>query len=1126
MVALLSPWPLGWGDGGVGLGVGVMSCKFAWGCKSVYWAGGWALGRNRPKADISGYVGWTLMTKENEIRTEKVSPSQFMRALRPEYYSDTEDRVAYLLSAPTLEYYLDSITSRNQTQDFEIFCRKLCERTTCPNLRAHTGPDGGGDSKVDAETYPVAEEIAALFYIGESKAAQERWAFAFSAKKDWKTKVKNDVKKIAETDRNYKKIFFITNQFAKDKDRAEIEDSLSKEYGIQVTIHDRSWIVKEVIENERKDIAYNYLKVGETKDDPLRLGPTDYSRTQQLTEVEKSIDDPDVFTGMEQQRATEALLAAKLSRNVERPRHETDGRFLRAIRLAETGGTYRQKLEAIYEHIWTAFWWFDDFQFLEDSYDAFETLALKSDHTLNLEFLSNLLQLFVNCVIHDHMSRDECELDERTVRLKEALEKIAADKDRPNNSLEAQTFLLIIRMNQAMLDNKREDLTSVWNDFSAVLEKAGGLGEYKADRLVQMVEIAGNISGSDPAYNDLVEKTANFISGRKGEAEGALILLNRAEKLDFDNNFEMIRLLGKAAIGLTKREYSDSLIEAIALLMLAYRSAGLLWAARASCVFLAASLVIEGEEESQLPARFIPTMKAWAWIALELRHIPDVLFAIQLLNGALATLPLTDDSKEKVGEDIRELDMALGCLLLNLDERNLHKLQNLPDILAALGLCMARSALLYTLGHADVLRADCSLPESESDEDVNRVFSLLASQPVAHNLRGSLVLNTEEPQIINTIILGMTVEIHIEGSVQSIVIAEAVLGSLEAFFATAIDQRLVPHAEKLRLNVVESTDVSEPTFEMSGMDMTGTITWPNNLSPNSFESQNEIYKFWAEVSGHVLATCFIVENSEEFLKKLYTDEAVQRRLTMVVLASNSYHRVATRSISRIADWKDVTQKSYELRDDRPELKLVPLTEVDDNLTESQSDKPPIPKDHRAYSVKSVIDVHAWDQAQWRGTAYPQFSRSQPPCIVFLFKNEEGGRKIFRRWRERFGTHDENEEISLSIIRRLPEQNEHFYCVQITSKLPEKDSFRPNQLVTMASRSLVMEPTDDVNLETFLKSYKRFGKFYILPAFWGSTGTPELVFDLAILKCNLTVKLAENVSEHDLESVALRIRGFI
>ena len=51
----------------------------------------------------------------------------------------------------------------------------------------------------------------------------------------------------------------------------------------------------------------------------------------------------------------------------------------------------------------------------------------------------------------------------------------------------------------------------------------------------------------------------------------------------------------------------------------------------------------------------------------------------------------------------------------------------------------------YILGHADTLRADGSLPESESDEDVNRIFSMLASQPVSQNLRGPSSPQSRKP---------------------------------------------------------------------------------------------------------------------------------------------------------------------------------------------------------------------------------------------------------------------------------------------------------------------------------------------------------------------------------------------
>jgi hypothetical protein len=277
---------------------------------------------------------------ETEIKSggKRISPTAFMRELRPENYSDTRVRSAYQLEPDVFEYRLDTITSRNETHDFELFCRKLCERTICPNLRPQTGPEGGGDSKVDSETLPVADEIATLTYVGEANAGRERWAFAFSAKEKWIEKIRSDVAGIVETDRGYQRVICVTARFARAKARAALEDELTAKYGVPVTIYDRSWIVKEVIDGDRKDLAYNYLSAGQLVEDGRRLGPKDYSRSQQLEEIEKVLGDPAAFTGMEMQRATEALIAAKLSRQLERPRHETEGRLARAIRHAEDGG--------------------------------------------------------------------------------------------------------------------------------------------------------------------------------------------------------------------------------------------------------------------------------------------------------------------------------------------------------------------------------------------------------------------------------------------------------------------------------------------------------------------------------------------------------------------------------------------------------------------------------------------------------------------------------------------------------------------------------------------------------------------------------------------------------------------
>lgn len=1060
-------------------------------------------------------------SKIEEIEQEplpEVWPSKFMRELRPEVYSDTKDRETHVLSSPVLEYHLDSITSRNQTHDFEVFCRKLCERTICPNLRPQTGPDGGGDSKADTETYPVAEEISGLTYVGVANGS-EKWAFAFSAKSTWADKVRKDVQGLVDTGRAYDRIICVTSRFAKSKNRAALEHELSEKYGVPVTVHDRTWIVKEIIENARIDLAVNYLKVGETIKAPSRLGPLDYSRAQQLEDVERGIENPEAFRGMEQQRAMEALVAAKLSRGLERPRIETEGRFSRAIRLAEAHGSFRQKLEVEYEKIWTDFWWFDDFRSLNAAYDHFQDRAVQSEHAKNLEFLCNLNQLLVNALVHKHLTPVECRFDERTAKLEQALTLIAGDPDRPNNSLEAQTALLRIKLNKFMLAHKLDELPSIWKGLTAILEKATGLGEFDTDSLVSFIEAVGNVGGNDPTYSALVEKLAEFIGARKGQGEGALLLLKRAQKLDLSARFDMIRWAGKAAFGLSKREYAEPLIDAMHLLTLGYRSAGLLWATRASCVFAAASLVIQGEEEHQLPPVFTVTMKVWAWTALELCHLPDCLQAIQLMKGCVVSMPLAEEAKAKVKSEIQELDIALGSYFLNLQEDELRKLEAVPDILEALGLFMARTGLLFALGYTDLLREDGSLPKEESDEGVKQILSMLKSQPLVERLGGPLIVNSNGPQTFATTILGMKVEVLIDSN-ESIAVAELILGSLEAFFATIIEQRVVPHTELFRISVVQSDAIQEPVVETSTLDMTGTVTWPRGLPVAQLERQHDVRKFFMSVSGHVLGTTCIVKDMTALLENLFTDEAVQQRMIMIATEQNSYRRVTSRSFTQLDDWSNLIQRSYPFLGQEIELPRIEHPATAGAPKNPDAGMPEF-KDHKEMAVNSVINVHAWDQAKWRGCGYLQFGDEHPPVIAVLFENEVAARKIFEHWRARFGSVDTNEELAVSIIRHLPQSSPHHYCVQFAPSLAEEGT-RSARPMFVSTRSMTIEPGDSINLENFLSSYRQFKIYNLVPAVLASP--PRFLFELGILKKDLTIKSASEVREHDIESVALSIRG--
>ncbi|NVE93178.1 tetratricopeptide repeat protein [Halomonas titanicae] len=1045
-----------------------------------------------------------------------------MRELRPEYYSDTEDHTTYQLDSSTLEYHLNTITARNQTHEFEIFCRKLCERTICPHLKPATGPEGGGDSKADTETVPVAEEVAILNYIGEPSSTHERWAFAFSAKKKWSEKVRNDVAGIIETGRGYQKIYCVTSQFARAKDRARIEDELSRKYGVTVTILDRSWLVDQVVGCGRKDLAYNYLGVGQEVLDTHRLGPTDYSRSRQLEDIEKVIDDPNAFAGMEMQRVTDALIAAKLSRNMERPRLETDGRFARAVRLAERDGTFRQKLAAHYEQIWTAFWWFDDIVYLNNNYDAFEALVIDTDHAKNLELLCNLAQLLFNSVIHQHLSSNDAKLIDRLTRLIERLQCQALDTERPNNALEAKTSLLAIQVNQAAFNQDHKGLSSLWPQFSEVLEQARGLGEFSVERLIQLVEVFGNLAGCDPGYRQLVDDMAAFVSERTGEAQGALILLKRAQQLDFENNFEMIRLLGKAARQLTKKEYAESLIEALQLLSLAYRSAGLLWAARASCIFAIASICIEAEEDNDLPASIVPTAMILAWIAVELRHIPDALEAIRLVQGCVASQPLDDDSQERLAKRLMEFDLILGSQLLTISEEELQQLTQLPDVLGGLGLYQSRNSLLYVLGHEATLREEGEIPKEETEEGASEFFTLLASQPASSDPHGPIIINGTESQCYVSRVQGIRVEVCHQCFESSILVAEAVVGSIEALFATAVSLDVVAHTEKFAITIHESSEYLAPDFKIDTDNMSAAIQWPVGMLPTEYTHQDSVQKMLVGLAAAMLlATCY-TKDFNKTVERLFENEAALERIGMIVIIGNSRKRIFDRRLSRLKDWTEMVTSSFELKSSRPVVNRIELTPLENRGTTSSNDsldEPPTPTDHRDLGVHSVIDIHLWNRAGWSGVAFADWRAPYPPAIALMFANEDAARKIFNRWQERFGNTDKEEEIYLAIVRDISSVHPTHYRVLITSSISREEENRRGKRYNMTSRFQTMYAESDANLNRFLNAYSQSGAYLLIPAVL-KEGVPELILELAVQKRKLSVKAAAEVNQHDPESMAL------
>jgi len=402
----------------------------------------------------------------------QIKPSDFMRARRPELFSDTVFVDEPTLNRSQFEFHLDTLTQRKDEIRFEHFCRRLAEKELCPNLLPQTGPTGGGDSKTDAETYPVADSIAERWYVGDpSKAAQERWAFAFSAKKDWRPKVKDDVRKIAETGRSYSLIYFITNQSVSDRNRAAIEDELSQQWSVPVRILDRTWIVEKVIQNKRLEVVYQTLDIDAPRIEHRQLhGPQDAGRLLELEEIDRQLENPERYQGTDYQLFEDCLHTALLTRGLDRPRIEIDGRFDRAERIARRTGGARQLFRVVYNRAWTAYWWFDDFDELDRLYKVAEPLALDGEWIWDLEKLVNLWQVNNTSRLIYQARHDIESWKEHTSKLRAALLRHATDVSKPTSALWARTQLVLMDLVEAI--SNRDMLSSVIINIKAIFSEA------------------------------------------------------------------------------------------------------------------------------------------------------------------------------------------------------------------------------------------------------------------------------------------------------------------------------------------------------------------------------------------------------------------------------------------------------------------------------------------------------------------------------------------------------------------------------------------------------------------------------------------------------------------------------
>jgi hypothetical protein len=1054
------------------------------------------------------------------------SPREYYQSAHPEYFSDSELQDVEDLDRSVLDFTLSSLTKRSQEMDFERFARRLCEKEVCPNLLPTTGPTGGGDSKADSETFPVADSLALKWYGGVAReASQERWAFAFSAKAEWLSKVKSDVKKIAETARGYTKVFFVTNQSIPARKRSSVEDTLSEAHRMDVRILDRTWILERVFGGQHEEIAIEELRVQTLKKRTTRSGPVDTARAAELAEIESRVADAVGAGQFGPKLVDDALDAALLCRSLERPRTEVEGAYARADRIALKYGSLRQQVESAYQWAWTLFWWYEDFPATVDQYEQVEGRAKDSSNIFDLERLSNLLTCLNWHVSSSGNATQVKWYEERTTVLRTELERLSGDGERPSVSLQAHVLLLQNDLLRHGMEGT--DPSTAFDELKQVVERSEGLVGFPMKVLVQVVSAVGERIEESPAYDSLFDAVVNAEARRSSEVRAARLLLKRGEQLiEQGRAVRAIALTGQALGRLYKHETRSEIVHALYLCAHAYERIGLFWAARGTYLSGASIAANEFWTYGTVSRQFAACVRRLKWTELRLARLPHLLVWHEM-DTALRSA-LSDSGQYEPDETDFGFDLLLARMIVRARPEQHVELRRLVPALDRLGLTMGADIALFLIGHADRL-AEAAQQFNETPE---QFAAKVGNMQAGASLPDRINLRDENSGALTTKILGCSVIVNCTPEPPCVEIGESFLASLESFLSTISARRAAAFEPELTVDVISTKGLEEyvAVEEQERLGRPHFILRCRHLDPNEIprEAQESLREQVFEAALKVSAHIAQFRDPERDLLTLFKEERVAERAAAFTGAIGSLRNVLGNAPRcRISHWLAPEEDSYEFTRRAP---WIPETDPvagspegnEEPIQEFGNGEPPPDlfdpdtMSHQDMTVVSPIRQRLWDRAGWGGVFYGTIEGvgAPPPLMGLIFKDKESARQIFTAWRSEFGEVDEKESLRLTIIRGIDKANPFAYRLLIRGNHEAVEG--DNRYWTIVCRVHRMDATTPINLDRFLKSYSAHKRFLLVPAHF-QADQPVPMVELGIGKFQINVRDAWQIGRHDPDS---------
>lgn len=943
-------------------------------------------------------TGFSLL----DIDREKVkTPSQLYRLMRPEFFSDSTMEPEKMTRAQ-FKYELSQI-STNQKQDaFEEFTRRCVQKLITPNIIPQTGPTGGGDAKADLISYPVSKATSSLWTVPEGGSnGNEKWTFAISSVQKWSTKMDSDVKKIVETYKDITRVYFCTNQAVSARNRLAKQQKYQQEYNVDTVILDQNWYIQAVYDQGCYDDAVEALGLGDSLKREKKLGPRDTEREKRLSELDK-VSPKTEMGGYDDQYVNGLIEAARLTRELERPKQEVYGRYAVALDAAKKYGLPQQVFECVYQKSWTEFYWYENADAAYNNYCELKEMLNDEINVTRIEKMFTLFQIIFTAYGLG-MLRNNIDILKEYQFYKDLYKKLNEDHTHPSCILLLKFSMLEFELMQKAPvtdDYDEERINVVISELIDALKEASHHLDIHFESQADILATIGQLYGQNRRFDDLVDVVADIQSSRDKDISAASIQYQRGlQNLESKNYQDAIRHLSRSYVLYQKEDTLTELIRTSAFLAYAYYHVDLLYSAKVHYVKALSLLLISMGNDGKSDHLVVTILVRLCEIELSLGQVVSFLEWLTYLDGYVAVLPNYLDND--FISDRSRLDAILGSLIYEspLDD---NAFSLLPAILERHQLEFSRNVLLIKMGKRDEVSDEFKFM---LNNEVN-TKNFVAQMSDHAKFLFPLTLNSDKKGTLQTMVHGCTFCARYAGATYEQTFSEMLLACMELLMESRISKS-APTTPSLDfiVNCVNEGDTQITQNSMTECKVT--------INKNTFSSQSDVWEVLIKMMAHVLSGSVMVKDIGTFLEERQKDDFLLHRLSLLSSYLGDIKNIFPKHRSAFIEmFSKSDDKTYSFKKDS--------TSTKQSKKNSQSDA----------IITSLIEPRLWDEAKWHGCGYLiTYDLSEPGIMVLLYENIAPGIKIFEQWEKDYNNRKLN--LKIVIVTGVNSNNPNWYKVLIT-----------------------------------------------------------------------------------------------